>query len=174
MAPTGCGQDGEQSRGKRSVRRGRKNQLPNEEPWSSRKRYGSDLTKTIRARGHQQRLHREAGHTTVPDPHAALRSKSCLPIRGASTYVRSRHGRPKGGRQGSPTEPLPYPFRRAVMARTGRGGEWLHCAEIRHLRAANSAANRTMPRADGTITRYPRPNQGFRVSSDIRRHVVPG
>ena len=49
------------------------------------KRYGSDLTKTIRARG-RQGLHREAGHTTVPDPHAAHRSKSCLPIRGASTY----------------------------------------------------------------------------------------
>ena len=32
MAPTGCGQDGEHSRGKRSVRRGRKNQLPDEEP----------------------------------------------------------------------------------------------------------------------------------------------
>ena len=88
MAPTGCGQDGEQSRGKRSVRRGRKNQLRDDEPWSSSKRYGSDLTKTIRARG-RQGLHREAGHTTVPDPHAALRSKSCLPTRGASTYVAS-------------------------------------------------------------------------------------
>ena len=85
---TGCGQDGERSRGKRSVRRGRTNQLPNEEPWSSRKRGGSDLTKTIRARG-REGLHREAGHTTVPDPHAALRSKLCLPTRGASTYVRS-------------------------------------------------------------------------------------
>ena len=58
---------------------------------------------------------------------------------------------------GSDTEPplFPaptYPFRQAVMARTGRGGERPHCAEIRHLRAANSAANRTMPRADGTIT----------------------
>ena len=41
------------------------------------------------------------------------------------------------------------------MARTGRGGERPHCAEIRHLRAANSAASRTMPRADGTITLPP-------------------
>ena len=46
-----------------------------------------------------------------------------------------------------------YPFRQAVMGRTGRGGERPHCAEIRHLRAANSAASRTLPRADGTITR---------------------
>ena len=52
------------------------------------KRFGSDLTKTIRARG-RQGLHREAGHTTVPDPHAAPRSTSCLPTRGASTYVPS-------------------------------------------------------------------------------------
>ena len=87
MVPTRCGQDGERSRGKRSVRRGRKNQLPYDEPWSSRKRFGSDLTKTIRARG-RQGLHREAEHTTVPDPHATLRSTSCLPTRGASTYVR--------------------------------------------------------------------------------------
>ena len=94
MAPTGCGQDGEHSRGKRSVRRGRKNQLPDEEPWGSRKRYGSDLTKTIRARG-RQGLHREAGHTTVPDPHAALRSKSYLSTRGASTYVRPVGARPE-------------------------------------------------------------------------------
>ena len=43
------------------------------------------LTKTIRARG-RQGLHQEAGHTTVPDPHATLRSTSCLPTRGASTY----------------------------------------------------------------------------------------
>ena len=41
------------------------------------------------------------------------------------------------------------------MARTGRGGERPHCAEFRHLRAANSAASRTMPRADGTITSRP-------------------
>ena len=32
------------------------------------------------------------------------------------------------------------------------GAKRPHCAEIRHLRAANSAASRTMPRANGTIT----------------------
>ena len=85
MVPTECGQDGERSRGKRSVRRGRKNQLLPEEPWSSSNRFGPDPTKTIQARGRKW-LHREAGHTTVPDPHATLRSKLCLPTRGASTY----------------------------------------------------------------------------------------
>ena len=34
MVPTECGQDGERSRSKRSVRRGRKNQLLPEEPWA--------------------------------------------------------------------------------------------------------------------------------------------
>ena len=43
-----------------------------------------------RRRLRTEMLHREAGHTTVPDPHAALRSKSCLPTRGASTYGQSR------------------------------------------------------------------------------------
>ena len=95
MVPSGCAQDGERSRGKRSVRQGRKNQLRAAETWSSHKRFGSDLTKTIRTRG-RQGMHREAGHTSVPDPHAALRSKSCLPTKGASTYAAgstSAHGR---------------------------------------------------------------------------------
>ena len=69
-----------------------------------------------------------------------------------------------------------YPFRQAVMARTGRGGERPHCAEIRHLRAANSAANRTMPRADGTITsglgpELPSGAEGGHGRSDYRKNL---
>ena len=96
MVPSGCAQDGERSRGKRSVRQGRKNQLRAAETWSSRKRFGSDLTKTIRARG-RQGMHREAGHTSVPDPHAALRSKSCLPTKGESTLRRRFNVRARAG-----------------------------------------------------------------------------
>ena len=97
------------------MRQGRKNQLRTAEPWSSRKRFGSDLTKTIRARG-RQGLHREAGHTTVPDPHAALRSTSCLPTRGASTYG-------AGGAPGfQPDVGLQFPGQTQVRRRRAGGG----------------------------------------------------
>ena len=46
----------------------------------------------------------------------------------------------------------PVTFCQAVRARNGGGGERPQCAEIRRLRAPNSAAGRTIPRADGTIT----------------------
>ena len=52
----------------------------------------------------------------------------------------------------APRSGITYPFRQAVMVRTGGGGERPQCAEIRHLRTPNSAVGWTMLRADGTIT----------------------
>ncbi len=71
----------ERGKGKRSTRRGRKT-VNHGGPTSLACRLGSDLTNTIRARGHRG-LHHEAGHTTVPDQTATNSvPKSRLPTRG--------------------------------------------------------------------------------------------
>ena len=64
----------------------------------------------------------------------------------------------------------PVTFCQAVRARNGGGGERPQCAEIRRLRALNSAAGRPIPRADGTIT-APVPGAWTNHRSGLTSHV---
>ena len=177
MVPTRCGQDGERSRGKPSVRRGLKNQLCAAEPWSSRKRYGSDLTKTIRARG-RKGLHREAGHTTVPDPHAALRSKSCLPTRWASTYGASPHdcGNSVLSRNRQMTESHEHLFAiyvtRPAYGPQSRAWRSLFLFLFSHSSSPPRGARPIARRKHSETSPVPTPAHGLPLLSSIPLHVV--